>query len=189
MHSASGGLTAGLPHSEIPGSMLGYQLLWAYRRFLRPSSSLDAKTSTVCPLANRTNPTPRSLATGWQTRTRDDSRAPRNSPRPSVFHPLRGFRRIASMNPEGFHRRSYSMLAFFVLTSPSAAESAGNPASSPTRRIVSFVSIRLSKSSDSTGINPIFAPPQSRRPQPLRFRGGRTLGIDPPESSPSRLVF
>lgn len=40
---------AGFPHSEIPGSQLGYQLPWAYRRFLRPSSPLDAKTSTVCP--------------------------------------------------------------------------------------------------------------------------------------------
>ena len=78
---------------------------------------------------------------------------------------------------------------FFVLTSPSAVDSAGNPASSPTRRIVSFVSIRMSKSSDSTGINPIFVPPQSRRPQPLRCRGGRTLGIDLGESSRSPLVF
>lgn len=38
--------------------MLGYQLLWAYRRFLRPSSPLDAKTSTVCPYSSAVNPTP-----------------------------------------------------------------------------------------------------------------------------------
>lgn len=91
--------------------------------------------------------------------------------------------------PRRFHRRSYSVLAFFVLTSPSAADSAEKSASSPTRRNVSFVSIRLSKSSVSTGINPIFVPPRSRRPQPLRFRGGRTLGIDPGESSRRPLVF
>ena len=50
MHSGLNDLAVGLPHSEIPGSKLGYQLPWAYRRFLRPSSPLDAKTSTVCPL-------------------------------------------------------------------------------------------------------------------------------------------
>ncbi len=49
MHSDLNDLAVGLPHSEIPGSKLGYQLPWAYRRFLRPSSPLDAKTSTVCP--------------------------------------------------------------------------------------------------------------------------------------------
>ena len=31
------------------GATLGYQLLWAYRRFPRLSSPLDAKTSTVRP--------------------------------------------------------------------------------------------------------------------------------------------
>ena len=49
MHSGLNDLAVGLPHSEIPGSKLGYQLPWAFRRFLRPSSPLDAKTSTVCP--------------------------------------------------------------------------------------------------------------------------------------------
>ncbi len=62
MHSACDDpQRAGLPHSEIPGSQLGYQLLWAYRRFPRLSSPLDAKTSTVRPCsldhANRTPPT------------------------------------------------------------------------------------------------------------------------------------
>ena len=41
---------AGFPHSEILGSKPGYRLPEAYRRFQRPSSPLDAKTSTVCPL-------------------------------------------------------------------------------------------------------------------------------------------
>ena len=40
---------AGFPHSEIPRSRPGYRLPRAYRRFLRPSSPLDAKTSAVCP--------------------------------------------------------------------------------------------------------------------------------------------
>ena len=40
---------AGLPHSEILGSQVGYYLPEAYRRFLRPSSAPDAKASTVCP--------------------------------------------------------------------------------------------------------------------------------------------
>lgn len=39
----------GLPHSEIRGSQLGYQLLSAYRRFQRPSSPLNAKASIMCP--------------------------------------------------------------------------------------------------------------------------------------------
>ncbi len=38
-----------MPHSEIPGSQPCYRLLWAYRRFTRPSSPLNAKTSTVRP--------------------------------------------------------------------------------------------------------------------------------------------
>lgn len=42
-------LPGGLPHSEILGSQLGYQLPKAYRRFLRPSSPLNAKTSTIRP--------------------------------------------------------------------------------------------------------------------------------------------
>ena len=41
--------SAGFPHSEIPGSKLVYQLPWAYRRFPRLSSPLDAKTSTAYP--------------------------------------------------------------------------------------------------------------------------------------------
>ena len=49
MHSRSSTLAGGLPHSEIPGSQPCYRLLWAYRRFTRPSSPLDAKTSTVRP--------------------------------------------------------------------------------------------------------------------------------------------
>jgi hypothetical protein len=47
MHSAVGTLSCGLPHSEIQRSQPGYRLLLAYRRFPRPSSPLDAKTSTV----------------------------------------------------------------------------------------------------------------------------------------------
>ena len=39
----------GFPHSEIPGSQLGCQLPWAYRRLQRPSSPLDAKSSTARP--------------------------------------------------------------------------------------------------------------------------------------------
>ena len=49
MHSARSDLTVGLPHSEIRGSRVGYHLPPAYRRFQRPSSPLNAKTSTMCP--------------------------------------------------------------------------------------------------------------------------------------------
>ena len=49
MHSARSDLTVGLPHSEIQGSRVGYHLPLAYRRFQRPSSPLNAKTSTMCP--------------------------------------------------------------------------------------------------------------------------------------------
>jgi hypothetical protein len=38
-----------LPYSEILGSMSGYRLPEAYRRFLRPSSAPGAKAFTVCP--------------------------------------------------------------------------------------------------------------------------------------------
>ncbi len=49
MHSGQSHLSVGLPHSEIRGSQLGYQLLSAYRRFQRPSSPLDTKASIMCP--------------------------------------------------------------------------------------------------------------------------------------------
>ena len=41
---------AGFPHSEIPGSQLGWQLPGAYRSLLRPSSAPGAKASTMCSL-------------------------------------------------------------------------------------------------------------------------------------------
>jgi hypothetical protein len=41
---------AGFPHSDTPGSTLRCQLPRAYRRLVRPSSALDAKASTMCPL-------------------------------------------------------------------------------------------------------------------------------------------
>src|SRR6266487_129118 len=40
---------AGFPHSDIPGSTLGWQLPEAYRSLPRPSSASDAKASTVRP--------------------------------------------------------------------------------------------------------------------------------------------
>lgn len=47
-----------MPHSEIPGSQSGYRLPWAYRRFPRLSSPLDAKTSTARPCSlDHPNPT------------------------------------------------------------------------------------------------------------------------------------
>src|SRR5690554_6907610 len=38
----------GFPHSDIVGSVLVYQLPYAFRRLLRPSSPLIAKASTMC---------------------------------------------------------------------------------------------------------------------------------------------
>ena len=49
MHSARDTPKGGLPHSEILRSQLGYQLPQAYRRFQRPSSPLDAKSSAMRP--------------------------------------------------------------------------------------------------------------------------------------------
>ena len=49
IHSVLDTLSGGLPHSEIDGSKPGYRLPVAYRRFLRPSSPLDAETSAKCP--------------------------------------------------------------------------------------------------------------------------------------------
>lgn len=51
IHSAEDTLAGGLPHSDIPRSLPGYRLLRAFRRFLRLSSPLDTKTSTMCPCA------------------------------------------------------------------------------------------------------------------------------------------
>ena len=42
-------LRVGFPHSDIAGSTLVCQIPGAYRRLPRPSSLLDAKTSTVHP--------------------------------------------------------------------------------------------------------------------------------------------
>jgi hypothetical protein len=50
MHSVHDTPKGGFPHSDILRSQLGYQLPQAFRRFQRPSSPLNAKTSTVCPL-------------------------------------------------------------------------------------------------------------------------------------------
>ena len=50
MHSDRSHHSVGLPHSEIRGSQPSYRLLSAYRRFLRPSSPLNAKASIMCPL-------------------------------------------------------------------------------------------------------------------------------------------
>lgn len=61
MHSAAGDLMVGFPHSEIQRSQPGYRLLLAYRRFPRPSSPLDTKTSTVRPCGSTANPSPRSF--------------------------------------------------------------------------------------------------------------------------------
>lgn len=56
----------GLPHSEIRGSQLGYQLLSAYRRFQRPSSPLDTKASIMCPFRlGHANPTPCLIPRGF----------------------------------------------------------------------------------------------------------------------------
>ena len=48
-HGRLGMTPAGFPHSDIPGSQLGWQLPEAYRSLLRPSSAPDAKASTVRP--------------------------------------------------------------------------------------------------------------------------------------------
>ncbi len=49
MHSVHDTLAGGFPHSDIYRSQPGYRLPIAFRRFQRPSSPLDAKSSTVCP--------------------------------------------------------------------------------------------------------------------------------------------
>jgi hypothetical protein len=59
MHSVLDTLAGGLPHSEIPRSQPIYRLPRAYRRFSRPSSPLNAKTSAVRPSCLITNLTPR----------------------------------------------------------------------------------------------------------------------------------
>ncbi len=52
---------AGFPHSETFGSLPDYRLPEAYRRFPRPSSPLNAETSTTCPYWPGQPPVPRRL--------------------------------------------------------------------------------------------------------------------------------
>ena len=49
MHSGTDTLAGGFPHSDIHRSQLGYQLPMTFRRFPRPSSPLDAKSSAMRP--------------------------------------------------------------------------------------------------------------------------------------------
>ena len=78
MHSAAGTPKGGFPHSEILRSQLGYQLPQAYRRFQRPSSPLDAKSSPVRPYQHdHTCPTP------CPTPTHQEPVRPRNQTRQS----------------------------------------------------------------------------------------------------------
>ena len=56
----------GLPHSEIPGSMLDWQLPEAYSSLPLPSSPTDAKAFTKCPFQLPTNShTKNSSFTSW----------------------------------------------------------------------------------------------------------------------------
>src|SRR3954471_18897924 len=62
----TGGCPAAFPHSEIPGSTPVCRLPGAYRRLPRPSSPLDAKTSTMHPseLGHRPRPPTRPPGSG-----------------------------------------------------------------------------------------------------------------------------
>ena len=61
------GCAAAFPHSEIPGSTPVCRLPGAYRRLPRPSSPLDAKTSTMHPseLGHRPRPPTLTPGAGW----------------------------------------------------------------------------------------------------------------------------
>ena len=72
MHSVHDTLAGGFPYSEIHRSQLGYQLPVAYRRFQRPSSPLDAKSSAMRPYwSDHSYQTPR------RPPVETDSRTPR----------------------------------------------------------------------------------------------------------------
>lgn len=51
IHSAQSTPKGGLPHSDTPRSQPSYRLPWTFRRFLRPSSPLDTKSSAMYPCA------------------------------------------------------------------------------------------------------------------------------------------
>lgn len=51
IHSEQSTPKGGLPHSDTPGSRPSYRLPWTFRRFLRPSSPLDTKSSAMYPCA------------------------------------------------------------------------------------------------------------------------------------------
>jgi hypothetical protein len=67
IHSAPSTPKGGLPHSDTPGSQPSYRLLWTFRRFLRPSSPLDTKSSAMYPCAWSYQPDAASfpLACAW----------------------------------------------------------------------------------------------------------------------------
>lgn len=72
---------AGFPHSDTPGSQLGCQLPRAYRRLQRPSSALDAKASTVCPLQLvNTNTQQKLQRHTLQKQTHDHAQQPPTNP-------------------------------------------------------------------------------------------------------------
>ena len=85
MHSVRDTPKSGFPHSEILRSQLGYQLPQAYRRFQRPSSPLDAKSSAVCPSWSdhpcqtpTANPTQRAGPTDGADKNAQHATAPRS---------------------------------------------------------------------------------------------------------------
>jgi hypothetical protein len=77
---------AGFPHSDTPGSQLGWQLPGAYRGLPRPSSVPGAKASTVCPykLGHRCS---RPLCSSQAATSHPDGAAPPPGARAAVWGP------------------------------------------------------------------------------------------------------
>src|SRR5918992_4644777 len=74
---------AGFPHSDTPGSQLGCQLPRAYRRLQRPSSALDAKASTMCPLQLAKHKHSTKTTKTHTTKTNTHTRTPSTTPTPN----------------------------------------------------------------------------------------------------------
>jgi hypothetical protein len=174
IHSESSTLAGGLPHSEIHRSQPGYRLPVAFRRFQRPSSPLDAKTSvmrscSVTPTGRRdlrlaAEPLPDQFPVG---RIQAPTLPGSHSPPLRVFLCGRKHRLCALHSRTSNH--SHSQLLHFPL---SRVQLPGEGCRSRESGARYFVRIRFSKS--MTGLRPSFG--QVSRPVPPPVLSGRKRG-------------
>jgi hypothetical protein len=131
MHSVRDTPKGGFPHSEIHRSQLGYQLPVAYRRFQRPSSPLDAKSSTARPLSLPVSPVLRIVRHLSGVRARLSARGP-YFPMQKVAKTLPSTSSGVSRPPSA-SRASSAARMWWAMSSASSRERAPRCSASPAR--------------------------------------------------------